>query len=950
VPEELDFFDQLEEMNRPQVKRREWMDDPEISMELVTSKQALKRVVSECINAGRYALDLETTGLDNRVLPGPQEGHTVDKIVGYCLSPDGKRGYYVPVRHKDAKDNLLECNLPARVAAEQMRRLAESDAVAIFHHGKFDHEFLEFGESEPIGNWDDPDKWDCTFILAYLRNTRERNKGLKYLAEHELGMDMIELDELFTDEEKKKHGLDFSRLDPEWEPVVWYATSDAICTYRLCEVLLPVIENPEPHGVPQKTIYRLEKMCLPATRWMERCRIYIDRLKVEELIRLGQDEWFDSLEAVYDEASQILGRNIRPGWYRLMRGTEDVTAASEYKFNPEVMHPNYMDVRAEAASHAKRLGLDPMEVGANGKNQVRTLRKEVPVLGSKKKRETIAFPTVYDPTIPAQLGAMLRELGVQGLQATEKSGQVKTSKDVLDRVIEDAADQFPFMKKVKRFRETAKALGTNLFPIWHDTAPDRSPDGTIRVGFNAHKVDTGRFSTPKPRGSKLWQGQVRWNLHSIPATYAKDKPACMLRIREAIKARPGHVLFAIDYAGVELRIVTNLSREPKWLREFFRCGDCGHEFERALPNEPVVAPPPFCPTCGSDHIGDLHSMTCDAIYGVVTKEKRQKAKGLNFAMCYGGGGMAAQRSVGVDRDEGWRIKRQFDATYTGLRGWWSTQHNFARKYKYVVTAFHRRYPLPDIDHEMGGFRSKAERNSVNGPVQGTSADIMKLAMALLYKEFQTRGWLSRIKMTITIHDELVFEIPEDLAEEAVEVIKPIMTISTVRNLKWPVPLGVDVEFGDDWTVPYDLTQLAYNQSKKPWTPKLVSIFPKAYAHYLSLGGEPVEGVDAPVPPVVKDEDNADAAAKQAPVAGPPPAKGEQFEMPETGSGKPYVHVIHSTRLSLGLMDKLAHVIVRCEGRGTQPLRVETEDGVSLWDGEITVSAAQFKVLAEEYGV
>ena len=947
--ESLDFLGQLEELDRPRIQKKPWMESKK--MERIRDLDHLREVVDECIAAKIYAWDIETTGLDKRVFPGPQKGRTVERIVGHCLSPDGDSGYYVPLRHRTTTNELLKCNIPIRGANKELRRLAESDAVAVFHNAKFDLEFLEFGEDDyPIGQWDTPGKWEDTLILAYLRNPRERKKGLKFLSNQELGMEMIELPELFDDEARKKGRLDFGTLDPEWDPVIWYATSDAICTRLLFDVLHPGVMSSESHGTSQSLIYKLEKKCLAATRWMERCRVNINRDKVEELIRLGQAEWFSSLEEVYGGAQDILGRDIRPAWYRLMRGTEDVSAADECRFNPDVMAPNYMEVREESIKYAKQLRLDPTTPDAKGKEKVRTTLKEVPDLANPKKKERVAFPVVYDATIPAQLGLMLRELGVQGLQTTAKSGQVATGADILDQVITDAEDQFPFMGKVKRFRETSKALGTNLFPLWWDTSKDHSPDGTVWVGFNGHKVDTGRFATPQPPDKKVFKGQVRWNLHSTPATYDDKKPECMLRIREALAARPGRVLFAIDYAGVELRIVTNLSREPKWLDEFFRCAECGLTFDRGMPGQSAEPPPHFCPRCGSDKIGDLHSLTCQAIYGQVDKNLRKKAKGLNFAMCYGGGGLAAQRAVKVDRDEGWRIKRQFDKTYTGLRGWWQTQHNFAHKYEYVTTTMGRRYPVPDIKHENGRFRSKAERNAVNGPVQGSSADFTKLAMALCYEECKERGWLERVYMTITIHDELVFEIEEDLAEEAVEVLIEAMTNSKpVQRLNLAVPLMVDVEFGRDWTVPHDLTKMRY--AKKPWTAEYARIFPKSYAEALQRGTTPVDGVETPIP-LPKANSEASTASEAPPQESAPESEAvDTFTMPETGKGKLIVHVIHSSRLSYGLMDRVARLIVKCDGRGTQPLRVETERGDVLWDDpDVTVNAGHFKVLAEEYGV
>jgi len=1171
-------------MEKPRIPKKEWMASKH--MELVTA-ETLDRVVDECITARLFAWDIETTGLDNRVFFAPDGTYTtVDHIVGHCFSPDGHKGYYLPVRHVTDKGDLHSANVPLALVNKALQRLCAADVVAIFHNGKFDHEFLQFGESVPLGEWDNPDSFEDTLVLAYLRNTRERNKGLKMLSKVELDMEMLELDELFTPDQLKSMGgkKNFSLLDPTWEPALWYASSDAICTYLLYHILHPTVVSPEPHGVSQATVYKLEKMCLPATRWMERNRIHIDRAKVSELIQLGQTEWFDALEDVYDVTTGLLGRDTRPGWYRLMRGlVPDVPSASEFIFDPSKMKPSYTESRDEAIQAALRLRLDPTTPNASGKEKVVSIVKEVPSLLHKKEKEKVAFPMVYDVTIPDQLGSLLRELNVPGLKVTAKSGQVQTDGETLDYVIENLSEQFPFMRKIKRLRENKTALANNLFPIQEALAPERSPDGTIRVAFNGYKVDTGRFATPKPREKGGFSGQAGWNLHSIPATYDKNKPACMLRIRECVAARKGKVLFAVDYSGVELRIATNISREPKWLSEFYHCSGCDHNFQPTPENPPT----PFCPKCGSDKIGDLHTLTALSIYGEGIAEssefkaKRQASKcvhpdtliqteqgririgdlplgkvdtffpvegvqvlnpqglytpvkevynggvkplfhivtrrgvltcsgthrvvldggalqsidmglqvgdvlanpvgnvdtqylqdgevpswmntkkygqqlqslgdtirqelplttknlelstkdpilaglcaevarttgcqvmlkirptlpgyihveigqdclrdigqpnevlqiisggegpcvdlhvdsedhlyvanglgchnSLNFAMAYGGGGSAAQRAVGVDKDEGWRIKRQFDKSYPGLKKWWEAQHNFARRYKYVTTAFGRRYPLPDIDHEMGHFRSKAERNSTNGPIQGTSADITKLAMALVFLLCKERGWLRKVLMTITIHDELVFEIDEDIAEEAVYLIVEAMTRNKyLMRLKHPVNYKCDVEFGADWTVPYNLTEMTWNHSKKPWTKRWANVFRKSYAQYLQRGGTPVEGVEV-IEDIVSTKDDLVVHGTPSPKADGEPVvttQVEAYNKPQTGKGVVLTHVIHSSKFSYGLMNTLAEVIIKSADRGLETLRVVDETGEVLWeDPTMTISATIFKVLAEEY--
>ena len=942
--EPLDFMEALDALALPKVEQKPWM--LKTHMERVTA-DTLDRVVDECIAAGMYGFDIETTGLDNRVFYSDDGSpYTVDKTVGYCLASSEDKGYYIPVRHRDPKTgNMAAANVPMRLVVPALQRLVNSPARAVFHNAKFDQEFLQHEVMGGLGEWDDPDKWDDTFILAYMRDTRERNKGLKHLSHVEIQREMIELDELFTPEERKAGGLNFGNLDPTWEPATWYACSDAMCTLGLRRVLYPQVTDPDDHKNEQRTLYKIEKSCVSATRWMERCRIPIDRPKVGELIRIGQREWFACLVDVYAEINKALSRDARPKWMLVMQ--EHPTL----RFDPESVEPSYMDARETAMAHA-------------GEEEKRTTEKSVPSLTDPRKQETVAFPVTYDVTIPEQLGLLMRELGVRGLRATEKSGQVKTSKDELERVIEEAGDEYPYMGKIRRFREVAKALSSNLFPIWHDTSPERSPDGRIRVSFNAHKVDTGRFSTPTPRDEARFTGQVRWNLHSIPATYDKKKPECMRRMREIIRVTDDKVLYAIDYSGVELRIVTNLSGEPKWVEEFFRCSECDTKFDKGQGAKP---PPHFCPKCGSDKIGDLHTLTALAIYGDGAKDspdfkqKRQSSKALNFAMCYGGGGSAAQRAVGVDKEEGWRIKNQFDKSYTGLRRWWGKQHDTARRWTYVRTAFGRKYPLPDILHTDGGFRSKAERNAVNGPVQGSSADIMKLAMVLIYREFKKRGWLRRAKAIVTIHDELVFEVDGDIAEEMVDVTVPLMVEKTVAPLGWLVPLKVDIEFGQDWLVPMNLIEMEHG--KKPWPEKWARMFPRRSS------GQPHAPTPSPTPPTdvpptmttapVRVEPTVSSTTPTSPAPAPIPVSdggsadvGAQTPGTTVEGGK-CVHVIHTSRLSLGLMDKLARVIQRCEGRGTTPLRVVTETGDVLLDEGITkvrVAAGEFKAIAMYEGI
>jgi len=982
------LFDQMADLAKPRLTKKPWMETVEL---ILGVPDLIPQVIQECIESGIYGLDLETSGLDQRAFPNDTgELETVDKIVGVCIAPTTSKGYYFPVRHKDQG---AEANVPVRLIKEMIEKIQEGKAVAVFHNAKFDQKFLKYDPCGAIGEWDEPDTWHDTWILAYLRNSRQRQKGLKFLAGSELDREMFELHELFLKERGKKIDKDFSKLDPLWEPVLWYAAPDAINTLALFEILYPAISEEDQFGNAQNVIYTIEKICSTATMWMEQCRIFIDRKKLEELIRLGQQEWWECVNKVYDEVSAALGRDARPAWLGEMGRI----------FNKDVISPNYGEVRAMALTRVA----EPARP---------SITKSVPGLVNKKQRETVHFPHTYDITIPASLGLLLREMNVPGLVPTEKSGQVKTSKDVLDKVIEDQGETLPWMKSVRRFRQITKSLGTTLLNIYKDSSPERAPDGCVWANFNGLKTDTGRFSTPTPRDKKNFHGQVNWNVQSTTATYDKSLPACSYRQREVVAAKPSYIFFAIDYSGVELRIVTNLSGEPKWVAEFFRCAPCGLEFDRG------TEPPPFCPECGSNKIGDLHTLTAIGIYGSSDKLKRQTGKIVNFLLCYGGSGIAVQRSTGCNEEEGWRIKNQFDKTYRGLQAWWRAQERLAKKQKYVTTAFGRKYPVPDIDHEYNKFRSKAKRNAVNGPVQGTSADIMKLAMGLLYREFKRRGWINRgpgledlVRMVLTIHDELGFEIHESIVDEAIQVICDIMCRKTVGQLGWLIPLKVDVEFGANWTVPNNLTEMSYNKGGGDWTPYLAKVFPTYYANYLEHGGTPVAEKEEPPPsddngggapsegPPGPDHpdacttcsghgytpfedscskcegsgfradgnsnppDGSSGGSSEIPSPVPPPSSTvgqdglgsvasprghsrEPGKVSRVGDGREFVYKIQSHLLTPDNAEKLARVVQRCQGRGTDSVRIQSTGGTDLLGHPVRVALDEFKIIAQYEGL
>jgi DNA polymerase I-like protein with 3'-5' exonuclease and polymerase domains/intein/homing endonuclease len=475
----------------------------------------LDDIIDECIKSGRYAIDLETTGLNkNSYQVTITEGRTKDQIVGVCLSPDGNVGYYLPIRHRKGEEH----NIPVSRVERALRKLVESNSVATFHHARFDQEFLQFsGGNNPIGTWDDPKKWDDTLILTYLINTREHNKGLKHQSKVQLGFEMIEIDELFP--EDHKGGYDFSELDPSWEPVLWYAASDAICTYCLYEKISPIVLKGTSERKAQDQVYLLEKMCLPATRWMERVGINIDQNVVIDLIRLGQKEFFTCLEETYDFLNANLGRKVEPGWFSLLRA----------KKNLDDVDFNISDQIEEFRKEAKREGMDALDE----KGHYLVL-----------KQHNGEWPEKYDILSRPQLGPLFEELEIPDLARTEKSGQVKTTQDEIDRLFQKFGDQYPFLPKIKRLGELQKALGTYLISLRRDVGPD----GCLHPYYNQLGTDTGRYTTPSSDKPQL-DGGTSFPVHGTPATYDTSRPACLLGIRKAVKARKGKVLAACFAEG-----------------------------------------------------------------------------------------------------------------------------------------------------------------------------------------------------------------------------------------------------------------------------------------------------------------------------------------------------------------------------------------------------------------
>ena len=343
---------------------------------------------------------------------------------------------------------------------------------------------------------------------------------------------------------------------------------------------------------------------------------------------------------------------------------------------------------------------------------------------------------------PKQVGEVLFDrMHISDKMKKTKSGQYSTSEEVL----ESLKGKHPIIGKILEYRGYKKLLGTYVDALPKLINPET---GKIHTSFNQAVTATGRLSSSNP------------NLQNIPVRDDNGK-----EIRKAFIPDDGEVFFSADYSQVELRIMAHLSGDENMI-EAFLSGE------------------------------DIHAATASKVYGVplgeVTKEMRRKAKTANFGIIYGISAFGLAERMGVDRKEAKTLIDDYFKTYPGIKAFIDKSIEDARQKGYVETVFHRRRYLPDINSRNAVVRGMAERNAVNAPIQGSAADIIKVAMARIYRRFEEEHL--RSKMILQVHDELNFSVPKDEVEKVSEIV-----VSEMQNAyAMRVPLVADHGTGSNW--------------------------------------------------------------------------------------------------------------------------------------------------------
>ena len=342
---------------------------------------------------------------------------------------------------------------------------------------------------------------------------------------------------------------------------------------------------------------------------------------------------------------------------------------------------------------------------------------------------------------PKQIGEVFfNKLGLPVLKKTP-SGAPSTDEEVLEKLAED----FPLPAKILEHRGLSKLKGTYTDKLGQLASP-RS--GRVHTHYAQAVAVTGRLSSNDP------------NLQNIPIRTPEGR-----RIREAFVASAGSVIASSDYSQIELRIMAHISGDESLLRAFA---------------EGV----------------DVHRATASEVFGVtveqVSSEQRRYAKVINFGLIYGMSSFGLARNLGIDNKAAASYIERYFARYPGVKAYMDETKARAKATGYVETVFGRRLYLPEINSPNGPRRGAAERAAINAPMQGTAADLIKLSMVKVQDALDAGG--RRTKMIMQVHDELVFEVPEDEVEWVRAEIPQLM--AGVAELK--VPLVAEIGFGPNW--------------------------------------------------------------------------------------------------------------------------------------------------------
>ena len=423
----------------------------------------------------------------------------------------------------------------------------------------------------------------------------------------------------------------------------------------------------------------------------------------------------------------------------------DITFQLKHYFQRELSNANTLSlydkvelplVKVLASMESEGINLDTQFL----KELSKTLLSDIKILEKNIFEEA---GESFNLASPKQLGVILFDkLKLVEKPKKTKTGQYSTAEDILSFL----AKTHPIVAKIMEWRSLQKLQTTYVLALPEEINPDT---GRIHTTYNQAVASTGRLSSNKP------------NLQNIPIRTLKGQ-----EIRKAfIPKDNNHLLMAADYSQIELRIIAALSKDPSMIKAFQN-------------NE------------------DIHAATAAKVFEVpltkVSREQRGNAKTINFGIIYGVSAFGLSQQTNLNRTESKELIDTYYKTYPKLKEYISKQVDFAREHGYVETVLGRRRYLKDINSQNSIVRGSAERNAINAPIQGSAADIIKLAMIKIHQKINEENWQS--KMLLQVHDELVFDVLKSEKNDFEKMVKNCMECAFDIGL----PLVVDIGFGENW--------------------------------------------------------------------------------------------------------------------------------------------------------
>ncbi len=349
---------------------------------------------------------------------------------------------------------------------------------------------------------------------------------------------------------------------------------------------------------------------------------------------------------------------------------------------------------------------------------------------------------------PKQLGEILfDEMHLDGGQKG-RSGAYTTGADVLETL---AAEGHTLPANVLEWRQLDKLKSTYTDALVEQINPRT---GRVHTSFAMAAAATGRLSSTHP------------NLQNIPIRTEDGR-----KIRHAFVSKPGRVLLSLDYSQIELRLLAHMA-DIETLKQAFHAGQ------------------------------DIHALTASHMFGVAADKldpaMRRQAKAINFGMIYGISAFGLARQLSLSRDEAAAYMKAYFARYPGIQDYMARIKRVCRQQGYVTTLFGRRCHIAGIHDQQATRRNFAERAAINAPIQGTAADLLKRAMIRVPAALAQHHLSTKASMLLTVHDELLFEVDEDAAEQTGDVVRHIMESAALPALQLSVPLTVEIGRGHSW--------------------------------------------------------------------------------------------------------------------------------------------------------